>query len=71
MLIMRMIISDNDDDDDDDDCVDIDDALYISSHVFNNPRRNITRFWSIYESFSKEDQALLLKFVTSCERPPR
>lgn len=32
--------------------------------------RNIKRFWSIVEAMAPEDQALLIKFVTSCERPP-
>lgn len=32
--------------------------------------RNISRFWSVVESFSEADRSLLLKFVTSCERPP-
>jgi ubiquitin-protein ligase E3 C len=30
----------------------------------------ILRFWSVVAELSAEDQALLLKFVTSCERPP-
>lgn len=32
--------------------------------------RNIIRFWSVIEEFSKVDSGLFLKFVTSCERPP-
>jgi len=32
--------------------------------------RNITRFWAIVEAFDEEDRARLLRFVTSCERPP-
>ena len=33
--------------------------------------RHISRFWSIVEKeLSVEDQGLLLKFVTACERPP-
>ena len=32
--------------------------------------RYITRFWSIFDEMSAEDKALLVKFVTSCERPP-
>ena len=31
---------------------------------------HIQRFWSVFAELSSEDQALLLKFVTSCERPP-
>lgn len=37
---------------------------YISLDV------HMTRFWSVFAELSAEDQALLLKFVTSCERPP-
>lgn len=32
--------------------------------------RYMQRFWLIFAELSAEDQALLLKFVTSCERPP-
>jgi len=32
--------------------------------------RNITRFWSVVSSFDNKQQAELLRFVTSCERPP-
>lgn len=32
--------------------------------------RNISRFWTIVNELDERDQALLLKFVTSCERPP-
>jgi ubiquitin-protein ligase E3 C len=31
---------------------------------------NIIRFWRVVESFDVKEQALLLKFTTSCERPP-
>ena len=41
---------------------------YSGGYLFVD--RHITRFWSVFEELSKEDQALLLKFVTSCERPP-
>ncbi|GAA5959773.1 hypothetical protein JCM21900_006378 [Sporobolomyces salmonicolor] len=34
----------------------------------NNP--TITAFWSTVESFGKDDRAKLVKFVTSCARPP-
>ncbi|KAJ1444023.1 hypothetical protein B484DRAFT_389131, partial [Ochromonadaceae sp. CCMP2298] len=30
----------------------------------------ISRFWSVLASLEAADQALLLRFVTSCERPP-
>merc|ERR1712194_441221 len=32
--------------------------------------RNVHRFWKVMESLADEQQAALLKFVTSCERPP-
>jgi hypothetical protein len=32
--------------------------------------RHIQRFWGVFAELSAEDQALLLKFITSCERPP-
>lgn len=32
--------------------------------------RNIKFFWSVVGSMSREHQAALLRFVTSCERPP-
>lgn len=32
--------------------------------------RNIVRFWEIVGEMSDADRSLLLKFVTSCERPP-
>lgn len=32
--------------------------------------RNIHRFWKVVSSMTPKQQAALLKFVTSCERPP-
>uniref|UniRef100_A0A7S1VV74 HECT-type E3 ubiquitin transferase n=1 Tax=Grammatophora oceanica TaxID=210454 RepID=A0A7S1VV74_9STRA len=32
--------------------------------------RTVSRFWSIMSSFNEEQQGSLLRFVTSCERPP-
>ena len=32
--------------------------------------RHINRFWNIVSSFTRKQQADLLRFVTSCERPP-
>ena len=32
--------------------------------------RNIIRFWSVVNTFTPKNQADLLRFVTSCERPP-
>ncbi|GAA6016983.1 hypothetical protein JCM11491_006119 [Sporobolomyces phaffii] len=34
----------------------------------NNP--TIRDFWTVFESFGKDDRAKLVKFVTSCARPP-
>jgi ubiquitin-protein ligase E3 C len=32
--------------------------------------RNVVRFWKVVGSLSSKQQAALLRFVTSCERPP-
>ncbi len=32
--------------------------------------RHMSRFWAVVDELSAEDRALLVKFVTSCERPP-
>ena len=32
--------------------------------------RNISRFWAVMGELDERDLALVLKFVTSCERPP-
>lgn len=32
--------------------------------------RHINRFWNVVASFNSKQQADLLRFVTSCERPP-
>ena len=32
--------------------------------------RNIARFWAVVTELDERDLALLLRFVTSCERPP-
>ena len=32
--------------------------------------RNVVRFWSVVSSFTPKQQADLLRFVTSCDRPP-
>lgn len=32
--------------------------------------RHVSRFWAVCEELSPEDRALLVRFVTSCERPP-
>lgn len=37
---------------------------------FTSFDRTVTRFWSAFASMSSKQQASLLRFVTSCERPP-
>lgn len=37
---------------------------------YSSMDRNITRFWAVVSELTERDVALLLKFVTSCERPP-
>lgn len=37
---------------------------------FTSIDRNVSRFWSVFSSMSSNQQANLLRFVTSCERPP-
>jgi len=32
--------------------------------------RNVSRFWEVVAGFSDEERRLLMRFVTSCERPP-
>ena len=32
--------------------------------------RHVARFWSVVNEMDSADKALLVKFVTSCERPP-
>jgi ubiquitin-protein ligase E3 C len=32
--------------------------------------RTIIKFWTVFESMNEEEKSQLLKFVTSCERPP-
>ncbi len=52
--------------------IDVDD-LKANSHYaggYTMFDRNIIRFWKVIKSFSKEQRADLLRFVTSCERPP-
>lgn len=40
------------------------DGLYDPDHI------TIQFFWQAVTSFSPDDRALLLKFITSCSRPP-
>jgi len=37
---------------------------------FTSIDRNVTRFWSVFSGMTSKHQANLLRFVTSCERPP-
>ena len=37
---------------------------------FTGIERTVNRFWSVLESMNREQQAAVLRFVTSCERPP-
>ncbi|CAE7696923.1 unnamed protein product, partial [Symbiodinium microadriaticum] len=37
---------------------------------YHSMDRNIVRLWSVVSEMSEADRALLVKFVTSCERPP-
>ena len=37
---------------------------------FSGLDRTISRFWTVVESMNEQQQAALLRFVTSCERPP-
>lgn len=54
------------------DTIDVDDmranARYIGG--FTGMERTISRFWSVMASFNNKQKADLLRFVTSCERPP-
>jgi ubiquitin-protein ligase E3 C len=43
-------------------------ARYIGGYTGID--RNINRFWKVVATFSSKHQADLLRFVTSCERPP-
>lgn len=37
---------------------------------YHSMDRNISRLWSVVSAMSEADRSLLVKFVTSCERPP-
>jgi len=52
--------------------IDIEDMRANTQYAggFTGIDRNVTRFWSAFASMSKKQQANLLRFVTSCERPP-
>ncbi|KAJ1960155.1 Ubiquitin-protein ligase E3C, partial [Dimargaris xerosporica] len=52
--------------------IDVDDlqqnTRYIGHYSAQHPV--IERFWRVVRQFSEEEKRLLLKFVTSCSRPP-
>lgn len=52
--------------------IDLDDlrrnSRYLGGYTGLEP--TVVRFWKIVENMSSEDKALLIKFVTACERPP-
>lgn len=37
---------------------------------FTGLDRTVNRFWKVVDSFNNDQQGMLLRFVTSCERPP-
>ena len=37
---------------------------------YSGLERTIINFWAVFDAMSERDRALLVKFVTSCERPP-
>merc|ERR1712054_490761 len=43
-------------------------CTYSGEYKANHP--TIRNFWRAVESFSREEQSQLLRFVTSCSRPP-
>lgn len=45
-------------------------SLFRYSGGFVGVDRTIRRFWSVVESMNETERAALLRFVTSCERPP-
>lgn len=45
-------------------------SLVRYSGGFVGMDRTIRRFWSVMESMNETERAALLRFVTSCERPP-
>jgi ubiquitin-protein ligase E3 C len=52
--------------------IDIDDLRAHSRYAggFTGLDRTVTRFWNVLSSMDSKQQADLLRFVTSCERPP-
>lgn len=52
--------------------IDVDDMRSNARYAggFTGIDRTVNRFWSVMASFNNEQQAMMLRFVTSCERPP-
>ncbi|GKY96085.1 hypothetical protein MPSEU_000568600 [Mayamaea pseudoterrestris] len=52
--------------------IDVDDMKSHTKYIggYTGIDRTVTRFWSVIKSFGPREQAELLRFVTSCERPP-
>lgn len=52
--------------------IDVDDMRAHTKYAggYTSIDRTISRFWSVVGSLSEKQQAELLRFVTSCERPP-
>ena len=52
--------------------IDVDDMRANTRYAggFTSIDRTVHRFWNVMASFTSEQQASLLRFVTSCERPP-
>jgi ubiquitin-protein ligase E3 C len=52
--------------------IDVEDMRAHTRYVggYSGLDRNVNRFWSVVASLDSKQQASLLRFVTSCERPP-
>lgn len=52
--------------------IDVDDMRAHSRYAggFTGVDRTVNRFWNVLASMNSKQQADLLRFVTSCERPP-
>lgn len=55
-----------------DGAIDVDDLRENSRYAggFTGIDRTVNRFWNVLASMNNKQQANLLRFVTSCERPP-
>lgn len=51
--------------------IDVEDLKSHTMYIDCGPRDNcIKNFWKVMENISSEERSLVLKFVTSCQRPP-